>query len=226
MIGVFDSGIGGLGIFKEIKKLLPKESVFYYADTKNFPYGNKTKKQITQFVRKAIKFLAKRVNIIVLACNTASLTDLKYFRCLTTRPIIATLPAIKPACKLKDKVAVMATPFTIKSKSLDYLSQQFCRRKIRKIACPGLAEAIEARNTKKINELTRKYVPKDVEVIVLGCTHYTLIKNKIKKLTKAQVIDSNKAVARQVKKVMQEKKLFKPQKKAKYIFYSSLLSSN
>ena len=118
MIGIFDSGLGGLAIFKEIKKLIPEEDLYYYGDTANVPYGEKPTDEIKEYISSGIKLLEnKGCNMIVLACNTASVLDINYFRSLTKIPIIAVVPVIKTAAKLtkNKKIALLATKNTIKS---------------------------------------------------------------------------------------------------------------
>jgi len=227
MIGIFDTGLGGLGIFKEIKKLLPKENIFYYADNKNAPYGPRTSTEIKRLTLKSLKYLEKQgCKIIVIACNTATVSGVEYYRQHTHIPVIGTVPVIKTAAKetKNKKIALLATKKTVTSSYTDNLIKKFATGiKVKKIACPGWVEAIE--NNKVTEQLLKKYLQKinDADVIVLGCTHYPLIKNKIKKLVKAKtkILDSNAAVARHIKRIMELEKLFQPQKKPKYIFQGS-----
>ena len=224
MIGIFDSGLGGLSIFKEIKKLIPEEDIYYYGDTINVPYGEKPTKKIKKYISNGIKLLEnKSCNIIVLACNTASVLDINYFRSLTKIPIIAVVPVIKTAAKLtkNKKIALLATKNTIKSPYIDYLSNTFASDcKIKKIHCPGLVNAIEK------DTLTEGFLKKCVkktkkqDVVILGSTHYALIGDKIKKLLddNTEVIDSNRAVAKQVLRITNKEKLLQYDKKTEYIF--------
>ena len=224
MIGIFDSGLGGLGIFKEIKKHIPEEDIYYYGDTKNVPFGNKPNDKLKKYISDGIKLLEKKgCNIIVLACNTASVLDINYFRSLTKIPIIAVVPVIKTAAKLtkNNKIALLATKNTAKSPYIDYLANTFAQNcKLKIIACSDWVEAIEkGKITKK---LIKKYLKKvkQQDVIILGCTHYGLIKNQIKKLVgpNVQVIDSDRAIARQVLRIANKEKLLQYDKKPEYIF--------
>ncbi|MFH1456516.1 MAG: glutamate racemase [Patescibacteria group bacterium] len=224
MIGIFDSGLGGLAIFKEIKKLIPEEDLYYYGDTANVPYGEKPTEEIKEYISNSIKLLEnKGCNIIVLACNTASVLDINYFRSLTKIPIIAVVPVIKTAAKLtkNKKIALLATKNTIKSPYVDYLCNTFASGcKIKKIHCPGLVSAIEK------DTLTDNFLKKCVkkakkqDVVILGSTHYALIGDKIKKLLDedTEVIDSNRAVAKQVLRIANKEKLLHYDKKPEYIF--------
>jgi glutamate racemase len=227
MIGIFDTGLGGIGIYKEIKKLLPKENIFYYADNKNAPYGPRSSAEIKHLALKSLKYLEKQgCDLIVIACNTATVSGVGYFRQHMRLPIIGTVPVIKTAARetKNKKVALLATQKTVQSHYINKLIKKFAAGiKVKKIACPGWVEAIE--NNKVTDKILKKYLQKiqDEDIIILGCTHYPLIKKQIQKLIKSRIkiIDSNAAVARQVKRVMALENLFQPHQKPKYIFQGS-----
>ena len=214
MIGIIDSGIGGKGIEKEIKKLLPNVKIIYFADRKNFPYGTKRTSKLHQILANNINTMIKKgVNIIVLACNSATVSSVQYLRKKFNIPIIGVEPAIKPAVKITktNNIAIFSTPITANSKTEQDLIKQFCKGiKVYNIAFPNLAGLIERGDnrtaTSKVSVVWRKYKDKNIDVIVLGCTHYTLIKKDIQKIVgkNIKIIDSNKAVAKQVKKVYDE----------------------
>lgn len=211
MIGIIDSGIGGKGIEKEIKKLLPNVKIEYFADNKNFPYGTKKVSVLHKILENNISsMLGKGAKIIVLACNSATVSSVNYLRKKFDVPIIGVVPAIKPAAEAtKTKnIAIFATPITSKSNAQNELIKKYCGDcKIYKIPFKNLAGLIERGETKRstyeVGRTWSKYQNKNIDVIVLGCTHYTLIRDEIQKIVgkNIKIIDSNKAVARQVEKI-------------------------
>lgn len=211
MIGVIDSGIGGKGIEREIKKLLPHVKIEYLADSKNFPYGTKPVKVLHKILLDNIETMRnKGAKLIVLACNSATVSSVEYLRRKVSIPIVGVVPAIKPASELTKtkKIAIFATPITSKSKAQEELINKYCADcKIYKIPFNDLAGLIEKGQTQnatsRVYAWWSKYQNKNIDVIVLGCTHYTLIKDKIQKIVgpNIKLVDSNLAVARQAKKI-------------------------
>lgn len=212
-IGVFDSGIGGLTTLEEIKNILPNEDYIFYADSKNNPYGEKTKEELCNITENIVNNLLKYdVKLIVIACNTATTNCIEYLRNKFPDMIfIGTEPAIKVACDNNYKnTLVMATPGTISSDRIQELVEKNKKEneKIYLVPCDGLANAIETNNKEKIDELLHKNLDKyknyKIDAIVLGCTHYPIIKDKIQEMFKnATLIDGNKGVAKQVKKQLE-----------------------
>ena len=213
-IGAFDSGIGGTTIMNEVKKLLPDEEYFYIADSKNCPYGNKSDDELKKIVTKNVEELKKwGAKIIIIACNTATTRCINFLR--QTYPninFIGTEPAIKLAASTDAKnILVMATPGTIASERTKSLLKENQKpdQNITLLPCPGLADTIESfLNTNdeykidnKLDELLANQVTPDI--IVLGCTHYSLIKDHIKNFfPNSKLIDGNLGVAREVKKAV------------------------
>ena len=216
-IGMFDSGIGGLTVLKELRKLLPNENYIYYADSKNNPYGEKRDSELMNIVTNIVDFLiSKEVKIIVIACNTATTRCINRLRKMYPNMIfVGTEPAIKVACDKNYKnTLVMATPGTIKSERTHELVKLNKKRdqKITLLSCKGLADAIESGNKDNVNKvlhkLLDKYVDEDIDSIVLGCTHYPHAKKNIKELfPNAKLIDGNKGVSRQVKRQLESHNL-------------------
>jgi glutamate racemase len=210
MIGIIDSGIGGKGIEAEVRKLLPGVKIHYLADKKNFPYGTKPVKLLRKILSENIETMIKKGSkVIVLACNSATVSSVKYLRKKYPNiKIIGVVPAIKPAGKrTKTKnIAIFATPITSKSAYQQELIDKYCKGvKVYKIPFKNLAQIIENHQnpTLEVGLVWSKYMNKNIDTIVLGCTHYTLIKPEIQKIVgeNIKLIDSNCAVARQVKKV-------------------------
>ncbi len=217
MIGVFDSGIGGLTTLSVIRDLLPNENFLYYADSKNNPYGEKSEEELFTIVCNIVELLIKRdVKIIVVACNTATTKCIKKLREKYSDMIfIGTEPAIKVACDKNYKnTLVMATPGTIKSERVHDLIRMNKKpdQKITLLSCKGLADTIEFGTKddidKLLKKLLKKYVNKNIDSIVLGCTHYPHCKRNIRKIfPDIELIDGNMGVAKQVKKVLEENNL-------------------
>ncbi len=213
-IGVFDSGIGGITTLKEIIKILPKEEYIYYADSKNNPYGTKDYNELFNIVDNIVKYFIKRnVKLIVIACNTATTKCINKLRAKYPDILfVGTEPAIKVACDKNYKnTLVLATPGTISSKRVKKLLRDNKKenQNITLVACDNLANAIETYNNKLIDKLLHEYLSiykkQNIDAIVLGCTHYPIIKDKLQKLfPKATIIDGNKGVAKRVKFLLEE----------------------
>ena len=219
-IGVFDSGIGGLTVLKQIIKLLPNEKYIYYADTDNVPYGLKTKEQILEYVESAIDFLnSKKVKVIVVACNTATSASANYLRKkYKDLPIIGMEPALKVATQgvKNNNIVVMATPLTLKEKKFETLMHKFRgNNKVVKMPCPKLVEIVENDllddETTVINQLKDYY--KNVNVdnldsVVLGCTHFIFYKDYLNEFLPetAHLVDGNMGTCKHVKEILEQKR--------------------
>ncbi len=233
-IGVFDSGIGGLGIFKAIQKLLPRESMVYLADSDRCPYGSKTQEEIREITKSIISYLLDnhRVKLIVAACNTATVSSIEYLReQFPELPIIGVVPVIKPASLLSQtgKIACLATDATVRSEAQANLIQDYAVGKdveVYNIACHGLVELIEQglwneAITEKLKEYLDPLPDKGIDAIALGCTHYTLIRHEVERLVpkEIRVMDSNEPVAKQVKRVLTKSKLLSHSNNTQYRYF-------
>jgi len=211
MIGILDSGIGGTGIEQEVRKLLPEVKTYYLRDAAHFPYGDKPPEEVVRIIDENCGLLvSKGAKLIVLACNSASVVSLSHLRRKYQVPFVGVVPAVKPAAALTKtrKIAVFGTALTSRSQALEELIERFCQGvSVYRIPLEGLAEAVEFGEREEarriVAETWRCYRDLGIDVVVLGCTHYTLIKDDIQRLVgpAAQVIDSNEAVAKQVKRV-------------------------
>lgn len=214
-IGIFDSGIGGATVIKEILKVLPNENYIYYSDSKNNPYGDKTGEEIFSMCDKIIKlFIKKGCKAIVIACNTASAKAATRLREKYPNEIII---AIEPAYKMVHDYAyekttlVMATKGTIDSEKFHKLYKKYDNHRTYLIPCKGLADIIEEGNEDKINayikENLSEYVGK-VENVVLGCTHYPLIQKQIEEfLGKVKFFNGAPSLAIHLKDVLENNNL-------------------
>lgn len=185
-IGVFDSGIGGVTVLREIIKILPNENYIYYSDSKNNPYGDKTKQEIIKRCEEVFSYLLeKNCKAIVIACNTASAIAVNTLReKYKDIPIIAIEPAYKMVhdYAYDGKTLVMATKGTIESERFNLLYNKYNNHKTKLLECVGLADRIEEGNENKIKEYLEKNLKEykgKVENVVLGCTHYPLIQEEI-----------------------------------------------
>ena len=216
-IGVFDSGIGGKTTLNEIIKLLPNENYIYYSDSKNNPYGEKTDEELFEIVCNIVDyFISVNTKMIVIACNTATTRCISYLRNKYKDVLfVGTEPAIKVACDNNYKnTLVLATPLTVQSSRLNSLINENIKENenIIFVSCSGLANAIETNDEERINLLLHsfldKYINDNIDAIVLGCTHYPLIKDKIQSMFQNSVlIDGNIGVARRVKQLLIENNL-------------------
>ncbi len=218
-IGFFDSGVGGTSIWKEVIKLLPYEHTIYLADSKNAPYGEKTKEEIKQRSIQNTEFLlSKGCKLIVVACNTATTNAIDYLRKTYDVPFIGIEPAIKPALLQSQtkNIGVLATRGTLASDLFAKTSSKYAKnRNIISQNGDGLVPLIEAgkHHSEEIKSLLRSYLlpmmEKEIDYLVLGCTHYPYLIPEIKKIIgeKVRIIDSGEAVARQTATVLKEKNL-------------------
>ena len=218
-IGIFDSGVGGISVWKEINELLPNEDTIYLADSKNAPYGEKSKERIVWLSIKNTEFLLEKgCKLIVVACNTATTNAISILRKNYEVPFIGIEPAIKPAAlKSKSKtVGILATKGTLSSNLFHSTSENHAYGiKIIEKVGTGLVDLIEQgkTDTKEIEELLQKILDPmlkgGIDYLVLGCTHYPYLAQILKKLLPEhiKIIDSGEAVAKQTKVVLRQNNL-------------------
>ncbi|MEZ4814336.1 MAG: glutamate racemase [Bdellovibrionota bacterium] len=239
-IGIFDSGVGGLSVLKEIRKLLPCENLIYVADSAYVPYGNKSPQFILERSEKISEFLiSKGAKAIVIACNTATAVSVKPLRIKWPRiPILGMEPAVKPALE-KTKtgiVGVLATVGTLKSAQFAALLDKFeAKTRVVLQAAPGLVEYVERGDldSRELRQLIASYVSplvlKGVDVIVLGCTHYPFLREIIQQEAGVQValVDTGAAVAKQLKRRLLEYSLLENVcKGGSAVFYTTGATEN
>jgi len=218
-IGIFDSGVGGTSIWKELNLLLPYENTIYLADSKNAPYGEKSKEEIIALSKKNIDLLLnKNCKLIVVACNTATTNAIKLLRETYNIPIIGIEPAIKPAVlQTKTKaVGILATKGTLSSELFHKTTDLFTNGvKVVEQVGEGLVQLIETGmiHSQEMTSLLKMYIKPmldaNVDYLVLGCTHYPyLIPQLLELLPKhIKIIDSGEAVARQTQAVLKQHEL-------------------
>lgn len=231
-IGLFDSGIGGTSIWSAIHELLPNEDTIYLADSKNAPYGKKTKEEIIALSIKNTEFLLKKnVKLIVVACNTATTNAIKELRDLYKVPFIGIEPAIKPAAiqSKTQTIGILATKGTLSSELFNKTVEKYQDTHIIEQIGYGLVELIEngELNSPEMAKLLHSYlqpmIEANIDYLVLGCSHYPYLIPLIKKIipNHIQIIDSGEAVARQTQKIIEEKVGKHDVGKSNAIFYTN-----
>ena len=220
-IGMFDSGVGGLSVLREAVRQLPSERFLFFGDTKNAPYGTKTKEDVLDLSRNAVKILLDRgCKAIVIACNTATSAAAATLRAeYPDLPIIAMEPALKPASLLhRDGIVLaLATPGTIAGEKYESLYARYGEGVV-SLPCPGLMEFAERgeMDTPALHAyLTERFAPyreQKVEAVVLGCTHYVFLRPAIQKhFPGVPLIDGNAGTVRQLIRRLEEKGLLAPE---------------
>lgn len=215
-IGIFDSGVGGLTVMKEIIELLPGENIIYFGDTARVPYGTRSRETVIKYSIENTEFLmSKGIKALVVACNTASSVSLAFLRREFAVPVIGVVEpgarAVAAATKLK-KVAVIGTEATVNSHSYEEAIKAIDSSvEVSSIACPLFVPLIEEGwlNGEIVKLTAEKYLSSlrynGVDSLVLGCTHYPMIKDVIKDVVGVRLIDSAVETAKEVKQVLEEK---------------------
>ena len=232
-IGVFDSGIGGLTVARSLFEILPYENIIYFGDTARLPYGTKSKETVTRYSIEITKFLLnKNVKMVIVACNTASSVALPFLRKISE---VSVLGVIKPGCKAavshtnNFKIGVIGTLGTIQSYAYKTQIHKIDRNiDVFQKACSLFVQLAEDGWTdNKIasmiaGEYLSEFKKMNIDTLILGCTHYPILKNTISKVVgkKIRLIDSGEETAREVKRILEQEKLLNTQKKkGKHKFY-------
>lgn len=240
-IGIFDSGVGGLTVAREIKRMLPQENLIYFGDTKHLPYGDKSRDAIIGYSTKITNFLLeKNCKAIVVACNTATANALNQVLDIVDRkvPVIDVIHPVaeKVAYEIHNNVGVIATKATVSSG----LYRKSIRKhnkfiKVDELATPLLVPAIEEgfRNHPITNAIIYNYLSnsklKNIETLILGCTHYPLLMAEIRQFygNRVRVIDSPSIVATQLKHILDKHRLLNSDNaNPSYEFFVSDLTKN
>ena len=215
-IGIFDSGVGGISVLRALRQQIPDESVLYFGDQRHIPYGPRAMEQIREFSEAITRFLLEQgAKIIVVACNTASAAALQYLREIFPEvPFVGMEPAVKPAAEHTHtgKVGVLATPATFQGALYASVVERFANGvELFQDTCPGLVQQIEQGNlegpeARRILEAAlQPMLEKDIDTVVLGCTHYPFVIPLIQEIVgeNVRVIDPAPAVARQTGRLLE-----------------------
>lgn len=236
-IGIFDSGVGGLSIFKAIESHLPNENLLYFADSKYAPYGQLDEEILKQrclFI--ADFFVKKNAKAMVIACNTATALMAEWLREKYELPIIAIEPAVKPAAEITQtkKIGVFATTHTLNSQRYKDLKQRFTSGiNIFESNCEGFVAQVEKaeldslRTVALVEENLLPMLDQGIDTLVLGCTHYPFLAPTIKKIAGAhplKIVDNADAVSLHLTRVLDKSHLLNSQRANSCLFYSSLNS--
>jgi glutamate racemase len=233
-IGVFDSGVGGLTVVKELIRQLPQEDIIYFGDTARVPYGIKSKETVIRFSIENILFLLKQeVKLICIACNTVSSVALPVIKNHFRVPVVGVItPGVREAvyATQNKRIGVIGTRSTIKSRTYEREIKQLDPSvKVLAVACPLFVPFVEEGWTqeKVVQDVAKVYLKplKDarVDTVILGCTHYPLLKPVLKQVLGKQtrLIDSAKRVAMEVKKILAQEGMLNKGRRGRYKFYVS-----
>jgi glutamate racemase len=233
-IGIFDSGVGGLTVWKELVKSLPNESVIYYADSANCPYGPRDKETIINLVTTVVDFLiSKECKVIIVACNTATAAAIDFLRSKYDIPFIGMEPAVKPAAQnSKTKsIAVLATEGTFNGKLYTETSRKYAKDVVLNIKVGDkLVDIVEngminAPSTERqLKTLIKPLIEKNIDHLVLGCTHYPFLIEVLEKVLpkNVKIIDPAPAIVKQANRILEQNNMLSEDEKTrKYSFYSS-----
>ncbi len=234
-IAIFDSGVGGISVLRAIREQMPEESVLYFGDQGHIPYGSRSMEQIQSFAEAITRFLLKQdAKIIVVACNAASAAALQYLRQkLPDIQIVGMEPAVKPAAEHTHtrKVGVLATPATFQGVLYASVVERFANGvELFQSTCPGLVQQIEqgklhGKETRQIlEEALLPMLEKNIDTVVLGCTHYPFVIPLIQRIVgeNVQVIDPAPAVARQTERLLEAGEMKNsPEARGTLKFYTS-----
>lgn len=237
-IGVFDSGVGGISVLKELVAQLPHENFIFYGDSKHAPYGTKTLVEVQQLTCADAEYLMEQnVKALVVACNTATSAAIKILRSkYQNMPVIGIEPALKPAVMAgrHPRVLVMATPMTLREEKFRLLMREHEKEaEIISLPCPGLVEFVERGELESpglerfLTELFAEYMEHPVDSVVLGCTHYPFVKKMIQKVlgSGVQIFDGGEGTAKETRRRLRESGLLNPStQKGQVVIQNSLES--
>ncbi|MGN0276435.1 MAG: glutamate racemase [Hominisplanchenecus sp.] len=239
-IGVFDSGVGGLTVAREIMRNLPEENIVYFGDTARVPYGSKSRDTVLRYSRQIIRFLrTQEVKAIVIACNTASAYALDEVEKELDIPIIGVVkPGARVACEVtkNKKIGVIATEATIHSGIYTtFIQNQDPEIQVIGKACPLFVPLVEEGWLKDsvtfevAGRYLRELMDQDIDTLILGCTHYPLLRSTLREVVgdKVSLVNPAYETARELKELLKEQNLTNrqsPEEARKYMFYVSDLA--
>ena len=226
-IGIFDSGIGGLTVLKEISEQLPYEDIIYFGDTARVPYGTRSRETIIKYTIQCIKFLeSKNIKMVVIACNTATALALSRVKDKFTIPIIGVVePGVVTAVQSTQnrKIGIRGTTSTINSKAYqESIREKLPDAEVIGVACPLFVPIVEEgwQDTEVAHLTAEKYLLElqehEIDTLVLGCTHYPILKYTISKVTDARLINPAFETAKTVKTLLKDQNLSTENKQASH----------
>jgi len=233
-IGFFDSGVGGLTVWRAARKLLPRESLVFLADSGHVPYGEKSPDELRDLTSRITRFLlSKDVKLIVVACNTATVHTISHLReTFPDTPFVGVVPVVKTLARLTHSgtIAVLSTPATSRSPYLAGMFEQFAHDKqVINVGCDGLEDLVEAGDigTSRANALLEQHlkpvIGSKADVVGLGCTHYPFLRQRIKRILGpgVRVYDPSRPVARRVRQLLAQEGALGDNDQPSYSFYTT-----
>ncbi len=219
-VGVFDSGLGGISVLRELQALMPAEDFLYFGDDRNAPYGVRPEQEVLELTREGVEYLFDSgCKAVVLACNTATAAAVVPLRALwQDRILVGAEPAIKPAIRDgRRRIGVLATSTTLSSRRFCNLAEVLSgEAQIHPIPAPGLVELIEARVWSGsvlesfLHGLLDEPIAQGVDALVLGCTHYPFVREAISRVSGGlPLYDGNEGIARQTRRLLAESDLLR-----------------
>jgi len=223
---VFDSGVGGISVLRQLLKIMPDEDYVYFGDSKNAPYGTKKKEEVRDLtIQCARQLFEQGAKGLVVACNTATSAAVRILREMYPYiPIVGIEPAVKPAalCMQHPRVLVMATPMTIREDKFHRLMEQYENQaEIIPLPCPGLMDFIERGDLdgedlhKYLQDLLYSYGDNQVDAAVLGCTHYPFARRQIQRVLgdRVRIFDGGEGTAREMRRRLAEQGLLRQERR-------------
>jgi glutamate racemase len=233
-IGFFDSGVGGLTIWRATKRLLPRERLIFLADSGHVPYGAKSSEELRDLTERIVRFLqAQDVKLVCVACNTATVHAIGHLReTFPALPFVGVVPVVKTLARRTHSgtIAVLSTPATAKSPYLSGLIEEFAPdKRVINVGCDGLEDLVEtgqARSGRTAALLERYLEPvrrSGADVVGLGCTHYPFLRGRIKRILgpRVRVYDPSRPVARRIRQVLTERGALATNPEPDYRFYTT-----
>lgn len=238
-VAVFDSGVGGISVLRELIKIMPGEDYIYMGDSKNAPYGTRPKEEVRRLtVDCAENLFAQGAKGLVVACNTATSAAVRVLRDMYPQiPIVGIEPAVKPAvlCMEYPRVLVMATPMTIREEKFHHLMERYENEAdIIPLPCPGLMDFIERGDLEGedllhyLQDLLYSYSDNQVDAAVLGCTHYPFIRKQIQRVLgeNVKIFDGGEGTAREMRRRLGEKGLLREENRCGVITFENSLTDS
>lgn len=237
-IGVFDSGVGGISVLRELIRIMPNENYIYLGDSKHAPYGTKPLETVRALTFENAEILLEQgAKGLVVACNTATSAAVRLMReTYRELPIVGIEPALKPAALQKEhpRVLVMATPMTVRQEKFRQLMARYeSRAQIYPLPCPGLMEFVEAGELESerlydfLQELLGPYLDKKLDSVVLGCTHYPFARKMIRRIVgeAVTIFDGGEGTAREMRRRLAAAGLLNPSEETGWVRFENSVST-
>ena len=237
-VGVFDSGVGGISVLRELIRVMPCENYIYLGDSKNAPYGTKSLEEVRRLsLENARTLLEQGAKGLVVACNTATSAAVRLMRGMYPElPIVGIEPALKPAALQKEHphVLVMATPMTVQQEKFRQLMARYEQKaEIYPLPCPGLMEFVEAGDLESdmlhdfLQELLGPYLCKQLDSVVLGCTHYPFARRMIRQIVgdAVTIFDGGEGTAREMRRRLAVADLLNPSEEPGWVRFENSVAT-